>query len=309
MGFFFAQRRAAVSSTSQSPDLDGFLGAAFIGIHLSTALWGTGCIQASYYFKHSRDAIWFKILISTVIVLSTAHQSLIISGLYSYTVVWYGHVEFLNTVPPTWAASNGVSAFVGLIVQLYFIWRVWRLSRQNIALAIFLGSQAVAAFVVLMIFTAKFAQLPNSSSAAHLAHWGICLDALGASGDISISACLIYLLYRTRCCGAMSNSVTDLTNRLIMFSVQTALVTSVCAVAMLVTLALWPQELIYTIFFCSVSKLYVNTLLANLNARRHLSMSWGDEKTLPDSVQLSQLVARPGDIRTTPDRHEISTLE
>ncbi|KAH9474978.1 hypothetical protein JR316_0012077 [Psilocybe cubensis] len=55
------------------------------------------------------------------------------------------------------------------------------------------------------------------------------------------------------------------------FSINTGLLTSICAVACLVTYAIWPQRFIFMGLYFALSKLYVNSLLASLNARHSLS--------------------------------------
>ncbi|KAJ7088888.1 hypothetical protein B0H15DRAFT_1022378 [Mycena belliarum] len=56
-------------------------------------------------------------------------------------------------------------------------------------------------------------------------------------------------------------------NRLILFTINTGLLTSLCAIASLVSLIVSPKTLIYASFYFCIGRLYSNSLLASLNAR------------------------------------------
>ncbi|KAI0739972.1 hypothetical protein C8Q80DRAFT_1274982 [Daedaleopsis nitida] len=53
-------------------------------------------------------------------------------------------------------------------------------------------------------------------------------------------------------------------------SINTGMLTSICAIGALVSYAVVPEKFIYFAFFFALSKLYVNSLLATLNARGSL---------------------------------------
>jgi len=272
--------------------LDDTMGALFLGIIISAGLWGTACVQAFHYFsRNTQDPLWTKLMVLIVVALVTVHQAVICHAIYCYLVRWYGQVTYLSVIISTYSVSLGVSAFIELIVQLYFIWRVWRLSGKNVTLAIFLVSQSLGGFAVLMVSAVKYARLPSLYALPSLANLNMSVDALGASCDISISVSLIWLLRRSRPGVAQTDS---LVNRLIMFSVNTGLITTVCAFAALVTLAIWPNKYVYVIFFTCVSQLFTNSLLANLNAREVFRRGFGNVKYSSNSFGLSRFSALPG---------------
>ncbi|KAF4622251.1 hypothetical protein D9613_009608 [Agrocybe pediades] len=84
------------------------------------------------------------------------------------------------------------------------------------------------------------------------------------AADTIIAASLCTLLLKSRTGLKRTDSIITL---LMAFSINTGLLTSICAIACLVTYAIWPQRFVFMGIFFALSKLYVNSLLASLNAR------------------------------------------
>ncbi|KAF5393735.1 hypothetical protein D9757_000328 [Collybiopsis confluens] len=93
------------------------------------------------------------------------------------------------------------------------------------------------------------------------------VNVLGAVADVAIAAGLFYFLQRSRTGFKKSDTMIS---KLIMFSVSTGLLTSVCAVASLLSILIWGKTLIYVAFYFSLGRLYSNSLLATLNARKSI---------------------------------------
>ncbi|KJA22397.1 hypothetical protein HYPSUDRAFT_656476 [Hypholoma sublateritium FD-334 SS-4] len=93
---------------------------------------------------------------------------------------------------------------------------------------------------------------------------------------IAVSLCI--LLVRNRTGFKQTDSVVS---RLMLFTINTGLLTSIAAVACFVTYAIWPQRFIFMGIYFALSKLYANSLLASLNARNVLrGQSWEDSGVL-----------------------------
>jgi len=69
-------------------------------------------------------------------------------------------------------------------------------------------------------------------------------------------------------------------NKLIIFTMNTGLLTSLCAVASLVSILAAPNTYIYIGFFFCMSRLYSNTLVATLNARKSIRAAVDDTMTV-----------------------------
>ncbi|EPS94584.1 hypothetical protein FOMPIDRAFT_58317 [Fomitopsis schrenkii] len=89
--------------------LDNFLGVLFVGIIVSTVLYGVNCLQAYTYYTRfcAADNRWLQLLVIYLYgvflacrALDTLHVALICAAYYHYTVTNYGDYIALNRV--TW---------------------------------------------------------------------------------------------------------------------------------------------------------------------------------------------------------------
>ncbi|KAF8825082.1 hypothetical protein HHX47_DHR7000668 [Lentinula edodes] len=76
-------------------------------------------------------------------------------------------------------------------------------------------------------------------------------------------------------------------NKLTIFAVNTGALTSLCAVASLISIIAAPNTFIYISFFFSMGRLYTNSLLATLNARKMIrDAAEGINTTTGDNISL-----------------------
>lgn len=80
---------------------------------------------------------------------------------------------------------------------------------------------------------------------------------------------------------------------LIVFTVSTGVLTSICAIASLVSILVWGDTLIYVAFYFSLGKLYSNSVLATLNARITIRGLGEDSDELSFSLQTAAKPCRP----------------
>ncbi|KAF8911863.1 hypothetical protein CPB85DRAFT_1434667 [Mucidula mucida] len=243
------------------------MGAAFIGVIIAACLYGVSCVQTWYYYNQYQEDAWYiKFLVGTVWFFDTIHQALI-----SHTVYWYVVSNFYNTDQQNRLVSillevlfNG---FIGLLVQAFLTFRVWRLSSRNVTLTVVSGALALATFGCSAAFTIESLRLETWNDLVHLRGLSMSVNILGAAADVFIAACLFYYLRRSRTGFKRSDTMIS---KLILFSVSTGLMTSVCAIASLISILAWSTTLIYVAFYFSLGRLYSNSVLATLNARRDI---------------------------------------
>lgn len=72
------------------------------------------------------------------------------------------------------------------------------------------------------------------------------INSLSVAADGSIALTLVFLLHKTRSGFRRTDTVI---NRLIIYSINTSLVTSICSVGSLVATIAWPQTFIFLFFF------------------------------------------------------------
>lgn len=110
----------------------------------------------------------------------------------------------------------------------------------------------------------------------------ITVNILAAVADILIAASLCYFLHRSRTGFKKSDTMIS---RLILFTVSTGMLTSICAVASLISILIWGQTLIYVAFYFSLGRLYSNSVLATLNARNGIRELGEDSDEMSFSLQ------------------------
>ncbi|KAJ3746178.1 hypothetical protein DFH05DRAFT_1484028 [Lentinula detonsa] len=166
-------------------------------------------------------------------------------------------------MPIHWAVIAG---FTAVFVQSFLAHRVWQLSNGNMWISIpallLVAAEFVSVFVFAVIGLTRvhtFVEL-----AEILKGLSITVNVLAAVGDTYIAGLLTLLLHTSRTGFRRSDSII---NKLIIFSINTGALTSLCAIASMLSILLAPETFIYISFFFCMGRLYANSLLATLNVR------------------------------------------
>ncbi|KAI9460427.1 hypothetical protein HD554DRAFT_2028738 [Boletus coccyginus] len=228
------------------------------------------CIQTWYYYvTYPLDPWYIKLLVAGAFVSDSCHQALITHAgkcnhkppvtVYSHTLSL--HIEVL---------FNGITA---LLVQSFLAMRVYRLSGKNWPTTGSVMILVIGEFGELHApkFNLQLQTFPQLDSLKALS---MSVNAVAVAGDVLIAASLCILLQRSRTGFRRSDS---LINKLMLFSINTGLLTSICAIASLVSIIAWPDTFIYIAFYFCLGRLYCNSLLATLNARKLLRAGSRDE--------------------------------
>ncbi|KAJ7623593.1 hypothetical protein FB45DRAFT_926163 [Roridomyces roridus] len=242
--------------------LDQTYGVTFLGVIFSADPWfihlstyhllsrSVALVQAWYYFTHQSDTWPLKLFVACVVAFDTIHQALIVHA------VWSMVVEVL---------FNGLTA---LFVQAFLILRIWRLSKGNILLTGSAGALCVGNFA----YVAKALPMTTFAELTTIKGLSLAINITGAATDVLIAAILCFLLLGSRTGFSRSDSMI---NKLVLFFVNTGLITSVFAIASLISITTAPDAFIYILFFFCMGRLYSNSLLAVLNARKSIKESSG----------------------------------
>lgn len=249
-----------------SSAFDDTLGALFIAVIIAMALWGVATLQMYWYYdNYTKDPLWIKLFVLLVWSLDTVHQALITHSAYVYLVTNYTNPAILETVIITLEVMVLISALVSLFVQGFLLYRVYTLSKKNVLLVGVLSAMSWAQFIAFVYFFYRGVNLGSWALIPTINWLTKTANSLSTITDISISGTLIYLLHSSRTGYKRSDSMI---NRLIIFTVNTGAITSLCALCVIICVSVSPTTLIYVAFYVCTSRLYTNTLLATLNARR-----------------------------------------
>ncbi|KAI0919941.1 hypothetical protein AcV5_001878 [Taiwanofungus camphoratus] len=132
----------------------------------------------------------------------------------------------------------------------------------------------------------------RSSRSENLLKWSLYVGfafEVAVDSMITVSQCLLLRRLRT---GIRSTDSAIIV--LTIYSINTDMLTSICAILCLITYTVLPHMFVYFAFYFVLSKLYVNSLLANLNARGILL-----ENIAPPSGQFNKMEISDSSARET----------
>ncbi|KAL5478242.1 hypothetical protein ACEPAI_2426 [Sanghuangporus weigelae] len=226
-----------------------------------------GCIQLYYYYENSsidEDKRWIKPYILIIWILDTVHQGFLIKSTYKHLVTDYRNSLNLLHIDKTIIYIGMGSAIIDALVQCVFVMRAWSLSNKS---RILTGALIIAVIGQICITLAYAGQAVGFNSVPQLFATVSTERAMNATWvitDTFIAAVMVYIL-RER--GVGMKRTDSILHRLILYSVGTGLVTGVIGVAAFIGSELLPNSLVYIFPDLLLPKLYLNCLLASLNAR------------------------------------------
>ncbi|KAH8826050.1 hypothetical protein DL96DRAFT_1816501 [Flagelloscypha sp. PMI_526] len=261
--------------------LDGTIGCLFWGMLAATGLWGIGALQMWYYFdKYRNDKKAHIILVCLVFASDTCHQGLIMHALYMYCIRRWGNLDALSYLTTSLYQDVTLNGITGYMVQCFFVHRIWAF-KKNILVVSGIFILITANLVLQFVYVALGAHLPTFTSLLSIKAISLSINALTAVCDVLISIAMCQDLYRAKTGFAWSDSVI---NRLMLFAINSGLVTSLCAVGSLLFYLALPKTLVYFGLYLTIGRLYQNSLLATLNARKYILS--GGNNSQPESHSL-----------------------
>ncbi|KAJ3933756.1 MAG: hypothetical protein NXY57DRAFT_997373 [Lentinula lateritia] len=253
-------------------NIDNTLGALFIGLILSAVLNGVTLSQTWFYFsaqqqrEHS-DPLWLRATVVVVVILDFLHQLFTSHWMYDYCVTNFGNSAALDVLPWSYYGMAYPTGVVTVIVQSFYVWRVWKLS-NNVIIAGAIWSLSLAQFGAFLYYVARVFGVPNASDLSLvLGNYAILVNAIGATCDIVIACAMVFYLRQSRTSIKRTN---HLLRSITIFTVTTGIVSSVCAIMVLSMAAAYPGTNIELTFYFMLTRLYANSFLATLNVRDHL---------------------------------------
>lgn len=260
------------------------MGALFIGMVLATSLHGMAVVQAFYYYRHQNDKWPVVTLVTAVMFFDTFHQGSITHLLYTYLVTDTANPGALEDLVPSLSIQTLINGITAFLVQSFMTARVWRLSDKNWLITAVIALFVAADFVTVFVFSVWEMFLHEYSQLIVLKPLSLAVNVLTVICDLLIAGALGTLLHFSR---TGHKSTETIINRLIIFAVNTGFLTSLFALASLITYLALPGTLVYVLFYFCMGRLYSNSLLATLNARKMIRRSGRENKTT--TLSLSDL--------------------
>ncbi|TDL19113.1 hypothetical protein BD410DRAFT_900448 [Rickenella mellea] len=274
--------------------LDNTFGAAFLGLVASSIMYGLTLLQTFHYYRHySQDRATLKWLVGVLTLIDTVQLILSTWAIYWYLVANFGN--FPNLGVPHWSLElqTDSNTAVSVGVQLFFTHRVWQLSKNKPLTAVLLVLTAIH-FSLGIYFTVQSFVLKSFAQYIRLVWVPSVGVGSAAVADIIIAVSMVYFLRKSRTGFARTDT---LIATLMMYSINTGLLTSIVATVSVILYGTMPNNLIWIFAYWVLGKLYINSFLAMLNSRESLR-----ELTYPttrSAIQLSHIQERTKSIRFT----------
>jgi len=261
---------APVLMSLAEPTLDNMVGAVFLGVLGAACLFGGTTLQMYYYYhKFSDDTRLHKISVGVLWLLDAFHLALTIHAVYTYVVSGFG--DFLGLDKILWSIQVQVAVNVVVILMVHCLYahRVWKLSGYHrgilgyITGLVVLGAAGIGIALAYLVFTVdKYSELDKIS-------WVI-TAGLGTSTaiDFFITIAMCYYLRKSFGSGLKLNSRISV---VMQYTLGTGLLTSACSLVAMFCYLLVPNTFVFLGLEFLLTKLYVGSFLAMLNARQPLA--------------------------------------
>ncbi|KAI0826404.1 hypothetical protein BC629DRAFT_1587204 [Irpex lacteus] len=238
------------------PDVETFIGPCFAIIWVSFILYGLVIAQVYFYFTTYEDGLGTKLLVILLCALETLHVAFCGHVVYTYTIVYFAKPEKVNNVIWSVGAAVYCELVISLVVQAFYIYRLWRLSR-NVPILAYLIVGLCARFVI------------------------------GAIVDSSITIILTAYLSRLSRTLARKRSTKRILRKLIYYALCAGALTMFTSITTLILFDLYKSEIHYAGTLMLLAKVYANSMLAMLNIRQGIAQEQSSPNPLGDSLQLS----------------------
>jgi len=267
----------------------GNLGAVEIATFFSIFLLGVSVSQGYAYFRRSGGDRWtLKLMVTLLLFLEIFHSFTAAHTIYYDTVTRWNRAE-INSYSLSANVLN--ESLITVVVQAFFSHRIYRLSGKlpigiacfGLAILRFIGGIAMAAESLIdvrrtpnwVVFISRFNWLVTSAL------------ALGGATDVLIAASMLFYLRKLASPSNMK-STTEVLNRLVRYSLQTGLFTSLTSVAVIICFQAM-KNLVWFGLYIVLAKIYSNSLLASLNARQRTTPHPTEQRPLSTGIYIGAM--------------------
>ncbi|PBK67515.1 hypothetical protein ARMSODRAFT_959108 [Armillaria solidipes] len=253
-------------------------GGVVISVFLSILLLGAMIVQLYIYFdRYPKDNIWLKVFIVVLFTLDILNSVFTIMWVYKLLIDNFGNLAALNKSDWTVMTDSLLAGIMAGMVQVFFAWKIWVLTRNYFyvgaivicALTSSAGGMATSIGGFRIIDSADWNELRNK-----LYKLSLVWLAPAALGDLIITVVITISLQRAKGSIRQTNRVL---NRIIRLTMQNGLLTATVALIDLLLILVVEKKPYYLCVAFILPKLYTNSALSSLNARRPHTHDVGDE--------------------------------
>ncbi|KAJ7193571.1 hypothetical protein GGX14DRAFT_15608 [Mycena pura] len=269
------------------PSFDAITGVLLLGSWINSVLYTVELIQVSYYFGHFQQDNWqMKVLVAAAFLLDTVSVLSNYAIVYVCTITHAGDVMFYLTkrIFVKVAALISLTSLVAILIQSFQVLRYWRISK-NIIVTVFI------CFLNIVAFGAALADavMVGMFELGKLQNFGIPWLVTGTTADICIA---VALLWEIKKASPVQKETQSLFNRMVTTTIQTGTATATIALTALFVSFLKPGNTAPLALLCCLGRVYVLSMLSNLNIRTSCvageSASSGEPQSAPDAREAEQ---------------------
>ncbi|KAF7359274.1 hypothetical protein MSAN_01269800 [Mycena sanguinolenta] len=280
---------------SEDVEVRTTVGAALAGCLVAVAFSAILGFQTFLYFQiFPGDRLRYKFLVGWIWILDAVHTIAVCASVWSYSITHFGNSDFTTQIVPTLAVTVASTAVTTLSVNIFYAWRIHKMSKANwwltgpiLLLAI---SRVGLAFVTTteMILTKNF-----PAFAAGFNRVLTSALSVSAATDIIVSAARYYYLRNLKHGYSGTQEVVD---AVVVFTINDGALTCAIAIATIIFLLHMPHNFIWLGFYFNIAKLFSNSVLATLNLRnwyRHRQRPMGIAMMRPQVLAAHTISSNP----------------
>jgi hypothetical protein len=248
-------------------ELERTFGVLFVGYILAMVGYGFTFFQTYVYYSRFPNDHWgVKSMVAVVCALDTITSALASQALYFYLIDLFPLTTLLVDATKTLCAENGLAVLVVYIVQIFYAFRVWTITK-NEALTGAIVTVSTASLNLGIVMTV---QMFNNRAFAHLAVTPVkavvsTAQALTFASGLLTFAALCVSLEPSRNPGV--KPMEDWFDKLVAYTFSRGAAATLVQFGYFISFITTPSQQIWIPFHLLASKFFVNSLLTMLNCR------------------------------------------
>ncbi|KAJ7754594.1 hypothetical protein B0H16DRAFT_1542905 [Mycena metata] len=261
-----------VTAPPDNPSRDDIIwlaGPRLVGLILNWWLLGALTVQVYvYHVNFPKDKRLLKAIVYVVYLLDWAQTASATYDAFQWFVYGWGSIPAMFGVFSSFLNVPALSSVIGAVVQVFFGWRIFSLSKSWVTFAIIIflallqlgGGGAVSYY----LFT-DASEVTRSDGLVRAV--GVRLG-VSAAVDTVIAAAMTYFLVRSR--SQVLSGMNTVISRLVALTIETGTITAIAAIVDLIFF-LKAHNGLHQVSGVTLCKLYSNTLLVLFNNRLALA--------------------------------------
>jgi len=251
------------------------LGPLYFELIWNWLLLGTLIVQTYYYYlSFKRDSKWLKALVYTILLLDLVQAGTSAHTSFHTFVLYYGDPRIVMLPNKTIIGLPLFGGLVGGIVQLFYAWRIWALTRwayKSVWLMGYVGVVVCTSLVsTVCAVTFAFIYLKIGSQAGVFATDGVRLFATwyaaGFAVDVLIAIAMVLIVTNAKT-NTTFRKTNNLLTKILIRVVATGVMNALSNGLGVVFLYAWPLLGLAEVPAYLGGKLYSNMMLVSLNSR------------------------------------------